>query len=72
MSEVQTRNKAGKLRYFSTVKEALAFAQKDLTVWKISFPLDDERVRLIRDGDSFILSQMDKLIEEVVQQYEGT
>ena len=51
MKEVQTRNIEGELRFFSTVKEAIEHSKKDLSVWKISYSLENgERVKLVRNG----------------------
>jgi hypothetical protein len=47
--EVQTRSKCGELRFFPSLKEALAHAETDNDVWKVSFALESgERVRLVR------------------------
>ena len=48
---VQTRSEKTGLRLFSTVKEALEFAQEDEYVEKISFSLGKERVILDRTVD---------------------
>jgi len=46
--EVQTRSEVNGLKFFKTVKEAVDEANKDPTVWKISFSIGKERVRLVR------------------------
>ena len=47
--EVQTRTAEGELFYFDTLAEAYSYAEKDPSVWKISFALPTgERVRLVR------------------------
>jgi len=46
--EVQTRSEENGLKFFKTVKEAFEEANKDKTVWKISFSVGEERVRLVR------------------------
>ena len=49
---IQTRSESNGLRDFDTIKEAIAHAQKDKTVWKISFAVaSGERVRLVRYFD---------------------
>lgn len=46
---IQTRNGKDELQYFDTVKQAIAHANADKTVWNISFAAENgERVRLIR------------------------
>ena len=45
---VQTRSETNGLRDFDMIKEAIAHAEKDKTVWKISFAVAGERVRLVR------------------------
>ncbi len=50
--EVQTRNEAGALQMFGSLREAFNHAEKDLSVWKVSFNAEDgSRVRLIRCWD---------------------
>lgn len=45
---VQTRDEEGSLRYFATIEDALAYARKEPSVWKISFDsVTGERVRLV-------------------------
>lgn len=49
MMEFQTRSESNGLEFFKSFKEALAHAEKDKTVWKISFSLpNDERIRLVK------------------------
>jgi len=51
--EVQTRSVQGELRFFTTVKEAFAEAEKDPDIYKVSFGLTSgERVRLVRGDDN--------------------
>jgi len=53
--EVQTRDVSGELRWWSTLKEALAYAKENETVWKISFPVgppeNGERCRFVRSEE---------------------
>ena len=46
----QTRGSENGLEYFDTLGEALAAARKDGTIWKISFDVHGERVRLVRSS----------------------
>jgi hypothetical protein len=47
--EVQLRKESGTLLFMDTLKEAVEFADRNLDVWKISFPIESgERVRMIR------------------------
>jgi hypothetical protein len=48
---IQLRSEKNGLRETHTLKEALRLADEDNTIWKISFPLGKERVRLVR-GDN--------------------
>jgi len=51
--EVQTRSVQGELRFFPTVKEAFAEAEKNQDIYKVSFGLTSgERVRLVRGEDN--------------------
>jgi hypothetical protein len=52
--EVQVRSEETGIKTFPTVKEAMDYAEKDDTVWKVSFSISTgERVRLTRyDGHS--------------------
>jgi hypothetical protein len=46
--EVQTRNEEGSLRTFPTLADAMEYAAKDKSVWKISFTIHTgERIRLV-------------------------
>lgn len=50
--EIQTRSERNGLIYHTTLKDALEHAEKDLTVWKISFSLENgERVRLVSNEE---------------------
>lgn len=50
--EVQTRNEAGALQVFESLRLAFNHAEQDLSVWKVSFNAEDgSRVRLIRCWD---------------------
>lgn len=57
--EVQTRNERGGLRFFSSLEEAMKTVERDPSIWKVSFALENgERVRLTRlntaEGDKWI------------------
>ena len=47
--EVQTRSQTGEIRFYNTLESALADAQTDVKVWKVSFNAEDgTRIRLVR------------------------
>lgn len=48
MTEIQTRSEENGLKFHQSVREAFEHAKKDKTVWKVSFTVDGEQVRLIR------------------------
>lgn len=45
---IQTRSEETGMNNYKTFSEAMQEAEKDSSVWKISFNLNGERVRLIR------------------------
>jgi len=47
--DVQTRSEENGLQYHETLEEAMREANKNFTIWKISFSHKNERVRLVRD-----------------------
>lgn len=50
MSEVQTRDEDGALKFFPSVLAAARHAETDPKIWKISFNSEDgNRVRLVRN-----------------------
>jgi hypothetical protein len=57
--DIQLRSELNGLRYVKTLKEALSLAKQDKSIWKISFSLGEERVRLIRDSvDGWVLTNI--------------
>ena len=72
MVEVQTRSEETGFKYHKTVREALKYAEKDKTVWKISFTSEGgESIRMLRyaDGPNFVIALIGKLTEdEKIQQ----
>jgi hypothetical protein len=52
MAEIQTRSEETGIEFFDTLEEAMDHAEKDKTVWKISFSLDGEAVRFVRKIDN--------------------
>lgn len=48
MWDVQTRAVGGELKYFESVKDAMAYAAQNNDVWKISFDTPRDRIRLVR------------------------
>ena len=68
---VQTRSDRGELKYFSTVKEAFAEADKDPEIYKVSFGVPSgERVRLVRgeDGNFYYEDIMAAVEEELAKE----
>ena len=62
----QTRDESGCLNYFDTFSEAYDFAKKDLSVWKISFAIGPDRIRLVREGsESFVLEQFEEALAQL-------
>ena len=62
----QTRDEFGALLEFSTFKEALQAAKSNPDIWKISFAVGDERIRLTRDiNGHFVLDQMEDAIARI-------
>lgn len=49
---IQTRSEENGIVMYETLEAAFAASEKDLTIWKISFTLNDERVRLVREQRS--------------------
>ena len=49
---VQTRSEENGLRAFTTLKVALKESEIDLTIWKISFTFNGDRVILERTDDN--------------------
>lgn len=64
--EFQTRSEENGLQFFSSLKDALNTAEKDQSIWKISFSLPNgERVRLVShtlQSSKWTLEQMDELV----------
>lgn len=52
--EVQTRSEENGLRQFNSIKEAMEHAKKDSSVWKISFSVGDEQIRLVKKDNQFV------------------
>lgn len=49
--EIQTRSEIHGLKQHATLKDAIEHAQKEHTVWKISFSIETgERVRLVKNS----------------------
>ena len=56
LPEFQTRSEITGLMFFSTLREAFNEANRDRTIWKISFSVNGEPVRLKRqliDGQAY-------------------
>lgn len=56
---IQTRSEENGINHHRTVKEAFAAAEKDLTIWKVSFDVGRERVRLVRSSTKFGIGTTD-------------
>jgi hypothetical protein len=52
------------------LKEALDHAIEDKTVWKVSFSLGEERVRLVRGDNGWVLEQLPD-IESMVEKFKA-
>ena len=52
--EVQTRSEDGGLKFFASLNDAMDYANSDKTVWKVSFSVGEDRVRLVKEGDSWV------------------
>ena len=52
--DFQTRSEENGMGYFSTLASAMEAAEKDPTIWKISFVVGKESVRLVRTGAVWI------------------
>lgn len=58
--KVQTRSDGGELLLFDDIRAALAHAERDRTVWKISFnAANGDRIRLIRYGVGWMLELLE-------------
>jgi hypothetical protein len=60
--EVQTRSEENGIEIYSSVEEAMNAAREDPSIWKISFPVGADRIRLIRKNNEWVY---ESLIEEV-------
>ena len=66
--QVQTRSEKNGLQFHETVNAAFLAAEKDETIWKISFQSESgERVRMIRRGNNFFYESLEKEIEKVLK-----
>lgn len=55
MSQVQCRSEITGLSFYESVKDAVLAAEKDKTIWKVSFTSDTgEYIRLTRDGGRWV------------------
>jgi hypothetical protein len=70
---VQTRSEENGLNQFDTVQEALDYAKNDLTVWKISFKLGNERLRLVKHEypttSEWVLEGTQGALDEATQKF---
>ena len=51
--EYQIRSEETGLKFFTSIRTAIAETKKDSTIWKISFtnPRNNKSFRLVKDGD---------------------
>jgi len=62
----QARDEEGGLSYFDTFREAYDFAKKNPEVWKISFVIGPDRIRLVRGvNEQFVLEQFSDMLAEM-------
>lgn len=46
----QVRHDNGAIEHYPSMRDAYRAALKDKTIWKISFTVGNERIRLLREG----------------------
>lgn len=51
---IQTRSEENGIRDFTSLAEAFSAAKKDPSIWKISFSMNTERIRLVKHKDMWI------------------
>lgn len=62
--QIQTRSETTGLAYFDSLKKAIDAADKDNTIWKISWTITEtnERVRLVKDiNGAWFFSTLEEL-----------
>lgn len=64
--EVQTRSEETGLRYFKTIAEAFDHSEKDKTVWKITLFWQGEVVRLAKEGNRWVYTDIMRYAEAIV------
>jgi hypothetical protein len=52
--DFQTRSEENGIRSFSSLASAMEAAEKDPTIWKISFMVGKENVRLVRNHSGWL------------------
>lgn len=52
--EYQTRSEENGCQYHQSFEEALNAAEKDKTIWKISFSSGKSRIRLVKNSEGWI------------------
>ena len=67
MTVFYTNSEEHGLVVYNSFRDALKQANKDPTVWKISFDVGDERVRLVRYGEHWIVEQMENEIKKELE-----
>lgn len=52
--DIQIKSTGGQVQFYTTIREAVKQAEKDPTIWKISFNIaSGERIRLVRVEPTF-------------------
>lgn len=52
--DFQTRSEENGMGYFSSLASAMEAAEKDPTIWKISFVVGKESIRLVRNHSGWL------------------
>jgi len=69
----QTRSEENGIAHYPTLKAAREIARIDQTIWKISFSVGEERVRLVRYGDhreKWVLADLLEEVKEILEEQE--
>lgn len=68
---IQTRSDQSGMKEFNTLQDAFTEAERDKTIWKISFMLGSERIRLIRSGELWFYEpiQIDRIMIELERNF---
>lgn len=64
MTDYQTRDDEGELRYFDSAVNAFRYAMSNPSVWKVSF----DGVRMVKYGDWWKFTTMDDVVNEMMKE----